>query len=827
MENTINIGIDLGTTNSLIARYNNGEVQLFRNPATWKETLASVVAFRKNKIVVGEKAQEYLEKEPQNVVGTFKRKMGTSESYLIQAIGETRTPIELSACVLKELKTFVQTGEAIDSVVITIPASFDTVQSNATKEAGYLAGFKQVVLLQEPIAASLAYANKHKDKDLRNGYWMVYDLGGGTFDVALVKIEEEDMRIVDHEGDNFLGGKDFDAGIIEKILIPHLQTHYSFSDLEKDLKSAAGKYNKDWYVLMHKAEMLKMELSAQNSAEIEIVMHDDDDEEVDESIEIKRTAFENIIHQSIERTTDMMKKIIARNSLNASQIQFILLVGGSTYIPYVKKRLEETLQIPVNSDIDPTTAVALGAAFFAGTKMKTLEEKTGKSSDATLHVKLAYERVSKDTEVFFAALFEGTINNLFYKIIRTDGGFDTGLKTVKEKISETLPLVSNGFNFFQLKVYDKHNNEIGTDAETIGIAQGKYGIVGQPLPEDICLELDNPDGEETQLHLLFNKNSILPIKKTENRIFNRTIKKDSDEQFIINVLEGTSASIPVANKTIGFLAVKGKQLKRDVIKGADIELTIEISESRDLKIVAYIPMLDQEFSQIFTPTQRHIPVERLKVELTDLLRMLNKEINDAANIEDYETAQRLGVLRDELTHLQRELSNLANDDVTDKRYQAEDQKRKIAQAMHETTKDKHINKLCYEYFETKISCNNLVQVHGKEDDKRRYTEIVAKEKDVLNSGSKILIDKLNNEMVNLKFAILWRLPEHIIWIFEWLRYRTNEFTDKAKANNLIESGLQALEKQNYEWLKQIDFQLFYLLPDKEKVVMPQRVTGLV
>ena len=113
-------------------------------------------------------------------------------------------------------------GSTPISFIITIPASFDVIQSNATKEAGYLAGFKQVILLQEPIAASLAYANKHKEKDLQNGQWLVYDLGGGTFDVALIKIRDGEMKVIDHEGDNFLGGADFDNLMVEKMIIPFL-----------------------------------------------------------------------------------------------------------------------------------------------------------------------------------------------------------------------------------------------------------------------------------------------------------------------------------------------------------------------------------------------------------------------------------------------------------------------------------------------------------------------------------------------------------------------------------------------------------------------------
>ncbi|RYG27989.1 MAG: Hsp70 family protein, partial [Chitinophagaceae bacterium] len=159
MMKPVNFGIDLGTTNSLIARYDGSKIQLFKNPIGQKEMLASVVAYRPERILVGDKAREYLTKDPINVFGNFKRKMGTDEKYYVVNIDDNVTPVQLSSLILKELKTFIHTGEIPEACVITIPASFDTMQSNATLKAGQEAGFKDVFLLQEPIAASLAFFN--------------------------------------------------------------------------------------------------------------------------------------------------------------------------------------------------------------------------------------------------------------------------------------------------------------------------------------------------------------------------------------------------------------------------------------------------------------------------------------------------------------------------------------------------------------------------------------------------------------------------------------------------------------------------------------------
>ena len=140
MTRMINFGIDLGTSNSLVAKFDKGQIEIFKNPNGFKETLPSVVAFRNDRILVGEQARAFVERDPKSVASRFKRKMGTTETIKIKSIGASKTPVELSAYILKELKSFIHTGELLEAAVITIPASFDTIQSNATKEAGTLAG---------------------------------------------------------------------------------------------------------------------------------------------------------------------------------------------------------------------------------------------------------------------------------------------------------------------------------------------------------------------------------------------------------------------------------------------------------------------------------------------------------------------------------------------------------------------------------------------------------------------------------------------------------------------------------------------------------------
>jgi molecular chaperone DnaK len=816
MENTINFGIDLGTTNSAIAKFIKGEVIIFSNPQDYgRNTLPSVVSYKKDKIIVGNKAKEFLEKDPKSVVGVFKRKMGTAESFKIKAINESKTPIELSAQVLKELKTFVNTGDTLDAVVITIPASFDTIQSNATKEAGLQAGFKQVVLLQEPIAASLAYANMKKEREMKDGQWLVYDLGGGTFDVALIQIKHGEMKVLDHEGDNYLGGADFDQMIVESFVIPKICKEYNFTNLEDEMKSASGKFNAKYYVLLRRAEEAKIILSSKTSAEIVVDgFEDEDSNEVDMEITITRSEFNDLIKSNIDGTIEMIKQILTRNSLKPSDLQFNLMVGGSTYIPYVRSRVEEVLQIPVNCEIDPTTAVAVGAAYYAATKPKEIGKGTGTKPTTAISIKTSYNKASKENDELFSARVTGKTDGLSYRITRQDGGFDSGLKKLTERISEDLPLVDGAFNFFSFVVYDSQNNIVETDIEPIGINSG-FGISGQPIPEDICLEVDDYDNPgKTRLKPIFFKNSILPLRSQAISFpLNKGLIKGNDDDFIyINVLEGSHLALPEANKVIGFMEIRGTQIKRDIAKGSDIEITISISESRDITISVYLNMADQEFKQTFNPKERHTPVEFLKEQVEELSEKLDLEIEEATEKEDFETASALSKLKKEMESVSDETESLTSDDVTDKRYQLEDKKRKIAQEIDSATKNKKIQQVKAHYFETKEECEKMLDENGNDHERKTFNDIVAQESAFFATNSPLKIQEKSDELYSIISRIRWRTPEFLVGIFKWCRDNQTRMNDHALAKSLVDAGVFAIESRNWERLAEINSGLLNLLP---------------
>ena len=832
MSKMVNFGIDLGTTNSLIAKFDKGSVEVFKNPNGFKESLPSAVGFRNDRILVGDQARTYAEKDPKGVASRFKRKMGTTETIKLHSAG-SKTPVELSAFVLKELKNFVHSGEQIEAVVLTIPASFDTIQSNATKEAGLAAGFKQVILLQEPIAASLAYANKEKNLDLRNSQWLVYDLGGGTFDVALVKIVEGELTVVDHDGDNYLGGADFDAMLVEKVIAPEISKRGKFTDLLAQMKSEKGKYNKLWYRLLHAAETAKIELSSKTSAEIDLGMISLEDETgtpIDSLLTITRSEFEEVIKGPVDGTAEMMNKILTRNSLRPEDIKFVLMVGGSTYTPYVRKRVEELMGLSVNTSIDPTNAIAVGAAYFAGTKeiRDDMAEPKATLNSGKIKIRTVYNRNSQETEETFTAKIEGPVAGLFYRITSDDGAFDSGLKALASRINEDLPLREGAFNLFQFRIVDGQNNTINVGFDSIQIAQGRYSVVGQMLPEDLCLVKDDVSNKDTRLERIFAKNSVLPAKTKSTVEIAKTIIKGSDDEIRIMVVEGPAERHSSTNKPIGILLISGKQISRDLLKGTEIDLTFETSESRDLSVSAYLNGTGQEFSQVFNGTARQVDSRMLATEILQLEDKIQTEADEAASNGNHEAAENLEKLLVQVQGLISASNALSPDDVTDDRFKLEDQKRRLAQDVFELTVTKRLDAAKVAYAETKQSVTATVRESGNDREKHQVNELLAREQTFINSTNPERIETVTNELESIRFRVMMRMPDFLAGMFEHLVERRVSMNDQGQAKQLIENGKRLITAQQWDDLRDVNSLLWDLMPVAERDSGEMRLyTGIV
>lgn len=349
------IGIDLGTTNSEVAFILRKKAEILKENDNG--ILPSCVGLDDDqKIMVGTIAKNQAALYPENTVLSIKRLMGSNEKIVL---GDTAyTPQEISAFILRELKERAQrvTGKSISKAVITTPAYFTDAQRQATREAGEIAGLNVVRILNEPTAAALSY--ELSDPSART--IMVYDLGGGTFDVSIVKIEDGVVEVLSSTGDNQLGGDDFDLEI-EKILLKHIENKFKIDLTDHTVARAR---------LRQAAEKAKIELSSAPYAKIEEDhIANNDSGEVHLSYELSRIEFQDAIDEHLQKTMESVNKAMRDAAILPSALDKIILVGGSTRIPILSSMLEEKFNILPNQEIDPDLCVAMGAAIQAGREM--------------------------------------------------------------------------------------------------------------------------------------------------------------------------------------------------------------------------------------------------------------------------------------------------------------------------------------------------------------------------------------------------------------------------------------------------------------------------
>ncbi|MBP6516104.1 MAG: Hsp70 family protein [Chitinophagales bacterium] len=826
----VNFGIDLGTTNSLIAKYENNKVRVFKNPFGQKETLASVVAFRKDRILIGDKAREYLTKDAVNVFGGFKRKMGTDEKFYVVNIDDNVTPIALSTLILKELKNFVQGEEVPEACVITIPASFDSMQSNATLKAGKEAGFKDVFLLQEPIAASLAFFNTNDGETQKSeGYWLVYDLGGGTFDVALVKSTEGELKVLDHEGNNFLGGMNFDTAIVDQLIVPEIIRQTKIENFEDEFRVKYGKYEMLYYQIMYYAEEAKKELSQSPSTVIEFSAEIDNTKH-DFYITITKEQLDRIFLPIINETILLLKKILDNNQLTAQDIHQIILVGGSTFMPQVRHELMEQTRIPVNFSIDPTNSIAIGAAYYAANKFYEPSVKVASEIETDkviedilssidfnpidLSVDVSYNRSSRDSEEVLLIACSGGYENKYYRITRADGGFDTGLIPLKAKKTEFLPLISSHNNSFTLHVFDEHKTELKDFAKELSIAQGVYNIDGQPLPHDICIEVDDMENKTTKLEVIFERNSLLPQKRTLYREISKTITKGSPESIIINILEGDKNSRASSNLTIGCIEISGKDLQADLIKGSDIEIQLHLTDSRVLNTSVFLVMTQQEFKNVFSIAEKQVNIGRLKEQFIQLEIDLTETVRQFQYNEDDIWEIRASALLSELHEVKKALFKLKDNDKSDDKYVIAQKVLRISQDADKLGGNERIAMLIETYMTRKEEVFALISSADfiKDEMLSQYKKIEQSEPSFIKSKNVSVIENKLQQLHDLYWKAMSNTTSFLISIYiEYKNADAGEYKDYSAAKSIMRLADTALESEKYPEFRRHVFHLSSLL----------------
>ena len=346
------IGIDLGTTNSCVCIYEGGEAKVIAN-AEGERTTPSVVAFKGDEIIVGGAAKRQMVTNP-NTIHSIKRKMGTNEK--VEVNGKKYTPQEISAMILSNLKETAENylGEKVTRAVITVPAYFNDAQRQATKDAGKIAGLNVERIINEPTAAALAYGLDKQDK---NEKVLVYDLGGGTFDVSILELGDGVFEVLSTSGNNHLGGDDFDQRIID----------YLVDEFKKENKVDLTKDKMAMQRLKDAAEKAKKDLSGVTTTQISLpFLSQGEDGPLHLEVTLTRAKFEDLTRDLVDSTLEPVRKALKDAKLSAKDIDKVLLVGGSTRIPRVQEIIKNELGKEPSKGVNPDEVVAMGAAIQGG-----------------------------------------------------------------------------------------------------------------------------------------------------------------------------------------------------------------------------------------------------------------------------------------------------------------------------------------------------------------------------------------------------------------------------------------------------------------------------
>ncbi len=347
------IGIDLGTTNSCVAVLEGGEAKVIPN-SEGNRTTPSVVAFKGDDELVGETAKRQAVTNVKNTISSIKRKMGTSEK--VEANGKKYTPEEISAKILSKLKKDAESylGEKVTKAVITVPAYFNDAERQATKNAGKIAGLEVERIINEPTAAALAYGLDKQDK-LQT--ILVYDLGGGTFDVSILELGDGVFEVKATSGNNRLGGDDFDARISDYLVDEFKKEHGV--DLSKD-KMAMQR-------IKDASEKAKKDLSGMTNAQISLPFIAQSDEgPLHLETSLSKAKFEDLCRDLFDSTLEPVRKAMKDAKLSNKDIDKVILVGGSTRIPYIQELVKKELGQEPNKGVNPDEVVAMGAAIQGG-----------------------------------------------------------------------------------------------------------------------------------------------------------------------------------------------------------------------------------------------------------------------------------------------------------------------------------------------------------------------------------------------------------------------------------------------------------------------------
>lgn len=814
------LGIDLGTSNSVIAGIIDGEARVFR-PADGGEVLPSVIYIdKRGHRLYGRRAHDQALISPDNVAAGFKRLMGTSTPIEIKGAELTLSPEECSAEIIRQLlgQVVTETGsEQITGAVITIPAAFNQMQSEATLRAAKMAGLERVDLLQEPIAAAMAAMEGAK----RSGQFLVYDLGGGTFDVALAQSISGEVTIVAHQGINMLGGRDFDRMIVNEIVRPWLLANFDLPDnFQRD-----PQYRRLIRVAQLAAEKAKIDLSSKEEASIfasdeDIRMSDQSEVEIFLDAPMTRTKFEGMIREPVMQTIELIRSILEENNYKNEDIDRIVFIGGPSRIPLVRQMVSNELGIPADLKTDPMTAVAVGAAYYCESRQWNADNVSSpKPKQASTPVpeepsiNFQYTSRTPDDKTVVTVNVKGSPAESRQLKIQS-GEWDSGLLPVVDGLTISVPLKTMGEHQFQVHVLDKEGSILPQHDQMLVITRLVASTGNIPAAQTIALKaLNHAYAQENILMPLIKKGDLLPAEGQAKFKSARALKAHEPGNISFELFQVEYPERIDLNLCVGVFRIGGDDLPDAyVIKEGDL-ITFDWHMSDSGILSATVELDDGVHEKLELKARRFYAPQAGQMSFDGenglkfaqaIIKQGEEEWGDLAAALGPEGGPEIELLKTRLGEQREILNETANDAEVIRR--TAEEARFIRQDIARIGK-KHRGPMLQRRLGKMMAVfNRIARAHAQKVESARFDNHGFKVQQIIDVNDPKAYDDADlhlSEMRDLFFSVAWRDKDYINTWYKRLISEPFLFPDQAEFISMVKEGDELQVLGEYEKLKDL------------------------
>lgn len=796
------VGIDLGTTNSSICSYDGSETRIWKSPEQNDVTPSAIYVDRRGNKHIGKRAYDSAPLYPDNTAWLFKRLMGTSTPVELSAVNITKTPEECSAEVLKVLFGYLPEEIRNDpdtGTVITVPAAFNQMQKDATMQAATMAGLGNVALMQEPVAAVMSVMRARN----ADGTFLIYDLGGGTLDIAIAQSIGGRVNLLAHGGIAMCGGRDFDRVLVDNIVLPWLFEKF---DLPENL-SGDPVFKPLMRLATWATERAKIELSARPDCVISLdsQLKDRNGDEIYLDIPLARDVYDKLIAERIAESVESARETLKKAGLTPHDLERVVFVGGPTNYKPLRDKIAFELGIPGSTDVNPMTAVAEGASLFAesidwSSRNHSRKSTRGQiSSGGDLAVSFNYIARTPNAKAKIAVQLTGqAVAGAELQIDSIDTGWTSGRLPLKHGVTIDVTLTKAGDNIFKVFVFDSMGGPIVLGQDKIIITRTAATVDAIPASHSIAIEALDKLGGRAGLDYLVRSGDSLPKKGTKTFKAGETLKAGSTDSLKFKLWEGEIDDPIADNRPIGVLRISGSDFDDGVIPaGAELVCEYEILDSGNIRLEVSVPCIGGTFDsgKNFYSRQEgqidYTSATTMVIEEGERTRHRIDEISE--KVDDPKLEQARQKLESAISLDPDENETEKSQDAMEKVHAA---RRLLAQVRQEHLKDIRQIDLdrAVSFFDDHI------RQHARSSEASSFDNLARTAQSSIDRNDKNFephLAELNSKI----FGALWRQDWFVIERFKHLISAPHRFTDKHQFAELMQAGEQAVRSDDIERLR--------------------------